>query len=36
MDDLSDSIGVYAEEKRKGNLKKDILDIFKNKDRRND
>jgi len=35
MDDLSDSIGVYAEEKRKGNLKKDILDIFKNKDRRN-
>ena len=36
MDDLSDSIGVYAEEKRKGNLKKDILDIFKKKDRRND
>ncbi|MDG1516868.1 MAG: VWA domain-containing protein [Flavobacteriales bacterium] len=36
MDDLSDSIGVYAEEKRKGNLKKDILDIFKEKDRRND
>ena len=35
MDDLSDSIGVYAEEKRKGNLKKDILDIFKEKDRRN-
>jgi hypothetical protein len=36
MDDLSDSIGVYAEEKRKGNLKRDILDIFKKKDRRND
>jgi hypothetical protein len=36
MDDLSDSIGVYAEEKGKGNLKKDILDIFKKKDRRND
>ena len=36
MHDLSDSIGVYAEEKRKGNLKRDILDIFKKKDRRND
>ena len=36
MDDLSDSIGVYAEEKRKGNLKRDILDIFKKKDRRDD
>ena len=36
MDDLSDSIGVYAEEKRKGNLKRDILDIFDKKDRRND
>ena len=35
MHDLSDSIGVYAEEKRKGNLKRDILDIFKKKDRRN-
>jgi len=34
MHDLSDSIGVYAEEKRKGNLKRDILDIFKKKDRR--
>ncbi|MDA9986708.1 VWA domain-containing protein [Crocinitomicaceae bacterium] len=36
MDDLSDSIGVYAEEKRKGNLKRDILDIFKKKDRTKD
>ena len=36
MHDLSDSIGVYAEEKRKGNLKRDILDIFKKKDRRDD
>ena len=36
MHDLSDSIGVYAQEKRKGNLKRDILDIFKKKDRRND
>ena len=36
MDDLSDSIDVYAREKRKGNLKRDILDIFKKKDRRND
>ena len=36
MDDLSDSIGIYAEEKNKGNLKRDILDIFKKKDRRND
>lgn len=36
MDDLSDSIGVYAQEKRKGNLKRDILDIFKEKDRRED
>ena len=36
MDDLSDSIGVYAEEKRKGNLKRDILDIFKQKDRTKD
>ena len=35
MHDLSDSIGVYAEEKRKGNLKRDILDIFKKKYRRN-
>ena len=36
MDDLSDSIDVYAREKRKGNLKRDILDIFKKKDRRDD
>jgi len=36
MDDLSDSIGVYAQEKRKGNLKRDISDIFKEKDRRED
>ena len=36
MDDLSDSIDVYAREKRKGNLKRDILDIFKKKDRRED
>ena len=36
MHDLSDSIGVYAEEKQKGNLKRDILDIFEKKDRRND
>ena len=36
MDDLSDSIGVYAQEKRKGNLKRDILDIFKQKDRTKD
>ena len=36
MDDLSDSIDVYAREKSKGNLKRDILDIFKNKDRRDD
>tara|TARA_B100000768_G_C11014636_1_gene263511 strand:+ start:348 stop:461 length:114 start_codon:yes stop_codon:yes gene_type:complete len=36
MDDLRDSIGIYAEEKSKGNLKRDILDIFKKKDRRND
>ena len=36
MDDLSDSIGFFAEEKQKGNLKRDILDIFEKKDRRND
>ena len=36
MDDLSDSIGCFAAEKRKGNLKRDILDIFEKKDRRND
>ena len=36
MDDLSESIDVYAREKRKGNLKRDILDIFIKKDRRDD
>ena len=35
MGDVSDSIRHYAEEKSKGNQKRDIFDIFRNKDRRN-
>jgi hypothetical protein len=35
MDDVSDSIRTYAQEKSVGNLKRDIFDIFKTKDRRN-
>jgi hypothetical protein len=35
MGDVSDSIRTYAEEKSKGNQKRDIFDIFRNKDRRN-
>jgi len=35
MDDLKDSISDHAYEKRKGNLKRDIFDKFKVKDRRN-
>ena len=35
MDDVSDSIRTYAQEKSAGNLKRDIFDIFKTKDRRN-
>lgn len=34
MDDLSDSIKAYSDSKSDGKLKKDLLDIFKNKDRR--
>jgi hypothetical protein len=34
MDDVSNSIRTYAQEKSAGNLKRDIFDIFKNKDRR--
>jgi hypothetical protein len=34
MDDLSDSIKAYSNSKSDGKLKKDLLDIFKNKDRR--
>jgi len=34
MHDLSDSIKAYSNSKSDGNLKKDLLDIFKNKDRR--
>jgi len=35
MDEMSDGIKAYASEKSKGNLKRDIFDIFSNKDRRN-
>lgn len=35
MSDVSESIKTYADEKSKGNLKRDIFDIFSNKDRRN-
>ena len=35
MSEVSDSIKTYANEKSQGNLKRDIFDIFKNKDRRN-
>lgn len=35
MGDMSDGIKAYANEKSKGNLKRDIFDIFSNKDRRN-
>jgi hypothetical protein len=34
MYDLSDSIKAYSNSKSDGKLKKDLLDIFKNKDRR--
>ncbi|MDP4761996.1 MAG: VWA domain-containing protein [Crocinitomicaceae bacterium] len=34
MGDVSDSIKMYADEKSKGNLKRDIFDIFSRKDRR--
>jgi hypothetical protein len=34
MYDLSDSIKAYSNSKSEGKLKKDLLDIFKNKDRR--
>jgi uncharacterized protein YegL len=34
MGDVSDSIKMYANEKSKGNLKRDIFDIFSRKDRR--
>jgi hypothetical protein len=34
MHDLSDSITAYSNSKSDGKLKKDLLDIFKNKDRR--
>jgi hypothetical protein len=33
MEDVSLSIRSYAEEKTKGNLKKDIFDIFSIKDK---
>ena len=35
MNDVSESIRTYAHEKSTGNLKRDIFDIFKTKDRRN-
>jgi hypothetical protein len=35
MGDVSASIRTYAKEKSSGNLKRDIFDIFKIKDRRN-
>lgn len=35
MDDVSNSIRTYAHEKSTGNLKRDIFDIFKDKERRN-
>jgi hypothetical protein len=35
MDDVSDSIRTYAHEKSAGNLKRDIFDIFRDKERRN-
>jgi hypothetical protein len=35
MNDVSHSIKSYANEKSKGNLKRDIFDIFSKKDRRN-
>lgn len=34
MSEVSDSIKMYADEKSKGNLKRDIFDIFSRKDRR--
>ena len=34
MDDVSDSIRTYAHEKSSGNLKRDIFDIFNEKERR--
>lgn len=34
MSDVSDSIRNYASEKSSGNLKRDIFDIFRNKERR--
>jgi hypothetical protein len=34
MEEVSDSIKTYASEKSKGNLKRDIFDIFSKKDRR--
>lgn len=35
MDDVSESIRTYAHEKSNGNLKRDIFDIFEDKERRN-
>jgi len=36
MADMSDSIVEYERQKSSGNMKKDLFDIFKKKDRRND
>lgn len=36
MADMSDSIVEYERQKSSGNMKKDLFDIFKNKDRRDD
>ena len=36
MADMSDSIVEYERQKGTGNMKKDLFDIFKNKDRRDD
>jgi Mg-chelatase subunit ChlD len=36
MADMSDSIVEYERQKSSGNMKKNLFDIFKNKDRRND
>ena len=36
MADMSDSIVEYERQKSSGNMKKDLFDIFKKKDRRDD
>jgi len=36
MADMSDSIVEYERQKSAGNMKKDLFDMFKNKDRRDD